>query len=60
VLEAGDGEAGLEVVSRERPGRGALCDLLMPRSNGFLVCRRIRNDFTLRTHQDRGHLRARL
>lgn len=47
VLEAGDGEAGLEVVSRERPDV-VLCDLLMPRSNGFLVCRRIRNDFTLR------------
>jgi CheY-like chemotaxis protein/phosphoribosyl 1,2-cyclic phosphodiesterase len=47
VLEAGDGEEGLEVVSRERPDV-VLCDLLMPRSNGFLVCRRIRNDFTLR------------
>src|SRR5688572_30348803 len=47
VLEAADGEAGLEAVSRERPDV-VLCDLLMPRSNGFLVCRKIRGDFTLR------------
>jgi phosphoribosyl 1,2-cyclic phosphodiesterase/CheY-like chemotaxis protein len=47
VLEAGDGEAGLELVSKERPDV-VLCDLLMPRSNGFLVCRKIRGDFTLR------------
>lgn len=47
VLEAGDGEAGLAVVSRERPDV-VLCDLLMPRSNGFFVCRKIRGDFTLR------------
>lgn len=47
VLTAADGEAGLEMVSKERPDV-VLCDLLMPRSNGFLVCRRIRNDFTLR------------
>lgn len=47
VLEAGDGEAGLELVSKDRPDV-VLCDLLMPRSNGFLVCRKIRGDFTLR------------
>jgi phosphoribosyl 1,2-cyclic phosphodiesterase/CheY-like chemotaxis protein len=47
VLEAGDGEAGLEMVSKEHPDV-VLCDLLMPRSNGFLVCRKIRGDFTLR------------
>jgi phosphoribosyl 1,2-cyclic phosphodiesterase/CheY-like chemotaxis protein len=47
VMEAGDGETGLEVVNRERPDV-VLCDLLMPRSNGFLVCRKIRGDFTLR------------
>jgi len=47
VLQAPDGEAGLEAVSRERPDV-VLCDLLMPRSNGFLVCRKIRGDFTLR------------
>ena len=47
VLEAGDGEAGLDMVNKERPDV-VLCDLLMPRSNGFLVCRKIRGDFTLR------------
>ena len=47
VLEAADGEIGLEMVSKERPDV-ILCDLLMPRSNGFLVCRKIRGDFTLR------------
>ena len=39
VLEAADGEIGLEMVSKERPDV-ILCDLLMPRSNGFLVCRK--------------------
>ena len=43
VLEAGDGEAGLEVVNKEHPDV-VLCDLLMPRSNGFLVCRKIRGE----------------
>ncbi len=47
VIHAGDGEAGYELVSKERPDV-VLCDLLMPRSNGFLVCRKIRGDFTLR------------
>ena len=47
VLEAGEGEAGLEVVRQQRPDV-VLCDLLMPRSNGFFVCRNIRSDFTLR------------
>jgi phosphoribosyl 1,2-cyclic phosphodiesterase/CheY-like chemotaxis protein len=47
VLQAADGEEGLAVVNKERPDV-VLCDLLMPRSNGFLVCRTIRSDFTLR------------
>ncbi len=47
VLEADEGEAGLEAVRQQRP-EVVLCDLLMPRSNGFLVCRNIRSDFTLR------------
>jgi len=47
VLEAGEGEAGLEVVRQQRPGI-VLCDLLMPRVNGFQVCRTIRDDVTLR------------
>src|SRR5256885_5047839 len=41
VLEANDGDAGLEVALRDRPEL-ILCDLLMPKSNGFQVCRTIR------------------
>lgn len=41
VIEADDGESGLEQVSEHRP-QVVICDLLMPRSNGFQVCRSIR------------------
>src|SRR5438132_13669975 len=41
VLEAADGDAGVELAIRGRP-EVILCDLLMPRSNGFQVCRTIR------------------
>jgi phosphoribosyl 1,2-cyclic phosphodiesterase/CheY-like chemotaxis protein len=41
VLEAADGDAGVEVALRNQPEL-ILCDLLMPKSNGFQVCRTIR------------------
>ncbi|MFL6501817.1 MAG: response regulator [Candidatus Udaeobacter sp.] len=41
VLEAKDGDAGVEMALRNRPEL-ILCDLLMPKSNGFEVCRSIR------------------
>src|SRR3989449_11352377 len=41
VLEANDGDAGLELALRNRPEL-ILCDLLMPKLNGFQVCRSIR------------------
>jgi phosphoribosyl 1,2-cyclic phosphodiesterase/ActR/RegA family two-component response regulator len=41
VLEAKDGDAGVELALRNRP-QLILCDLLMPKSNGFEVCRSIR------------------
>src|SRR5207249_9482771 len=41
VLQAIDGEAGLELALRDRP-EVILCDLLIPKSNGFQVCRTIR------------------
>jgi phosphoribosyl 1,2-cyclic phosphodiesterase/CheY-like chemotaxis protein len=41
VLEAKDGDAGVDLAIRHRPEL-ILCDLLMPRSNGFQVCRTIR------------------
>ena len=47
VLTAGDGEAGIEAARAYRPDV-VLCDLLMPRSNGFLVCTQIRSEYTLR------------
>jgi phosphoribosyl 1,2-cyclic phosphodiesterase/ActR/RegA family two-component response regulator len=41
VLEAPDGDSGVELAIRNRP-EVILCDLLMPKSNGFQVCRAIR------------------
>src|SRR5205823_7029595 len=41
VLEANDGDAGLELALHNRPEL-ILCDLLMPKSNGFQVYRTIR------------------
>jgi phosphoribosyl 1,2-cyclic phosphodiesterase/CheY-like chemotaxis protein len=41
VVEAGDGDAGVELAIRHRPEM-ILCDLLLPKSNGFQVCRAIR------------------
>lgn len=47
VAEAGDGEAGLG-LARTRHPRAVICDLLMPRGNGFQVCRTLRADPQLR------------
>ena len=41
MLEAEDGQAGIELALKHRP-EVILCDLLMPKSNGFQVCRAIR------------------
>jgi phosphoribosyl 1,2-cyclic phosphodiesterase/CheY-like chemotaxis protein len=41
VFQANDGDAGVELALRNRPEL-ILCDLLMPKSNGFEVCRAIR------------------
>src|SRR5260370_8069980 len=41
VFEAVDGDSGVELALRNRP-EVILCDLLMPKSNGFQVCRTIR------------------
>src|SRR3979411_3237912 len=41
VFEAADGDSGIELAIRNRP-EVILCDLLMPKSNGFQVCRTIR------------------
>src|ERR1700759_4988715 len=41
VFQAADGDTGVELALRNRP-EVILCDLLMPKSNGFQVCRAIR------------------
>jgi phosphoribosyl 1,2-cyclic phosphodiesterase/CheY-like chemotaxis protein len=41
TLEAGDGEAGIRLALESKPDL-ILCDLLMPKANGFQVCRSIR------------------
>ena len=47
VIEAQDGEQGLELAVRYRPDI-ILCDLLMPRVNGYQVCRAVREHLELR------------
>ncbi|MCA1659754.1 MAG: response regulator, partial [Verrucomicrobiaceae bacterium] len=47
VLEAEDGESGLELAMKYRPDV-ILCDLLMPRVNGYQVCRAVREHLELR------------
>jgi len=41
VIEAVDGDQGVELAIKHRPDV-ILCDLLMPRSNGYHVCRTVR------------------
>ena len=41
VLEAGDGESGLALALAHRP-EVILCDLMMPRGNGYQLCRAVR------------------
>ena len=47
ILEADEGEKGVELARRHRP-QAVVCDLLMPRGNGFQVCRSIRAESALR------------
>ena len=47
VIEAENGERGIELALEHRPDV-ILCDLLMPRINGFHVCRRVREQMELR------------
>ena len=47
VFHAGNGDEGIELARQHRP-RVVLCDLLMPRVNGFKVCQELRADASLR------------
>ena len=46
VFEAGDGDTGVDIAIEQRPEL-ILCDLLMPKFNGFQVCRTIRQQLQL-------------
>ena len=48
VWDADNGERGLD-MAREHHPRVVVCDLLMPRSNGFQVCRTLRADQQFRS-----------
>lgn len=43
VLAAGDGEEAIAVVRRERPDL-VILDVMMPRKNGYQVCRQFKSD----------------
>lgn len=43
VVVAKDGEEGLKLAAEHHPEL-IICDLLMPRTNGFVVCRTLRQD----------------
>ena len=47
ILHAANGDEGIEMARQHRPSV-VLCDLLMPRVNGFKVCQELRADATLR------------
>jgi phosphoribosyl 1,2-cyclic phosphodiesterase/CheY-like chemotaxis protein len=47
VLAASEGEEGIALAKEHRP-EVVLCDLLMPRCNGFQVCRALRREESLR------------
>jgi phosphoribosyl 1,2-cyclic phosphodiesterase/ActR/RegA family two-component response regulator len=48
TLGARDGEEGIRLVKESKPAV-VVCDLLMPRCNGFQVCRELRRDPSLRS-----------
>jgi class 3 adenylate cyclase/CheY-like chemotaxis protein len=47
LLQASDGEAALAMIAQYRPDL-ILLDVMMPKLDGFEVCRRLRNDSVLR------------
>lgn len=42
VLEAGDGQQGLDILEREKDVNLVLCDIRMPRMDGLTMCRKLR------------------
>jgi phosphoribosyl 1,2-cyclic phosphodiesterase/ActR/RegA family two-component response regulator len=47
VLEAEDGQAGIDLILKHRPA-AVLCDIRTPKRNGFQVCRLIREQASLK------------
>src|SRR5215475_1024586 len=47
VLEAAEGDEGIEIAKAKQPDV-VVCDLLMPRCNGYHVCRVLRHEPGLR------------
>ncbi len=43
VLESGDGEAGIKLAEEKRPDL-VLLDVMMPKLDGWQVCRRLKNN----------------
>lgn len=43
IVQAADGEQGVEKAHKHRPDI-ILCDVMMPRMDGFEVCKRLKND----------------
>lgn len=43
VLSAGDGEEGLEMIRKHRP-QVVFLDIMMPKVNGYEVCRTVKKD----------------
>ncbi len=48
VLEAEDGEAGLDLIEKNQPA-AVICDLRTPKRNGFKVCKLIRDQAPLKS-----------
>ncbi len=46
ILSAADGEQGLELIRKERPDLVFL-DIMMPKLNGYEVCRKVKEDPSL-------------
>jgi DNA-binding response OmpR family regulator/nitrogen-specific signal transduction histidine kinase len=47
MMEAGDGEAGLALIRQHHPDL-VLCDVMMPKLDGYAVCRAVKADHELR------------
>lgn len=43
IITASDGEEGLEIIRRERP-TAVFLDIMMPKMNGYEVCKAIKQD----------------